>query len=311
MKAPTQHHGIALLVVLLIVTLTTLAITAMIARQHIDIYRTANLLNHEQAYLYALGAESWVKRILLRDRRENHNDNLNELWATRLPPFPIPGGTLQAHVEDLQGRFNLNNLLLDNGQINTKEIERFERLLTLLELPTALAQTTIDWIDNDKEVHFPAGAEDDHYLLKTPPYRAANQRFTTPTEVSLLAGLDKDDYHKLLPYITTLPEYTPINVNTTSPLLLRILVEELNASEATTLAAKIKEHPFKSTQDFLTDDALAGLKVAADALSVSSNYFLFTAQVHIDRGKAQLSSLLYRSSKKDEIKVILRSQGEW
>jgi len=103
--------------VLLIVALATVTAVAMTTRQQFDIRRTANLLNSEQAYLYALGGEEWAKQILLRDAAKNKFDHTKELWALPLPPTFISGGNLQGHIEDLQSRFNLNNLVL-NGSIS-------------------------------------------------------------------------------------------------------------------------------------------------------------------------------------------------
>jgi general secretion pathway protein K len=300
-----RSTGVALIIVLLVVALATITAVAMTARQQLDIYRTANLLNHEQAYLYALGGESWAKWILWRDNKESQTDNLHELWATHLPPLPILGGTLQGSIEDLQGRFNVNNLVQD-GKTSPEDLIRFQRLLKVLDLSPTLAQVVVDWIDNDTEPQSPDGAEDNTYLLQTPAYRTANTSLSSPTELRLLAGFDQDTYQKLLPYICTLPTHTLINVNTASLPVLRTIVEGLNEVDANRLITDRDNKPFDTTQAFLIHDALAGLKVDAKSISVSSDYFLFTAQVEIDKARAQLSSILYRSP--EQVIVIMRSQ---
>ncbi len=276
----------------------------MTARQQLDLRRTANVINGEQAYIYALGGESWVKRILLRDRKDNEIDSLHDVWATPLPPLPIPGGTIQGQVEDLQGRFNLNNLVTE-GQASAKDIILFERLLQVLELPPTLAQVVVDWIDADLEPQIPDGAEDNTYLTKIPPYRTSNTLFSSPSEIRLLAGFDNESYQKLLPYISTLPSGTKINVNTAPDKVLMALAEGL--TDVTALIAARDKKIFESIQDFLVHEALAGLDIDENNLSVSSEYFLFTAQVQIDRGRAQLNSLLHRLP--DKVSVVMRSQG--
>jgi len=276
----------------------------MLTQQQLTIHRTANFLNGEQAYLYALGAESWVKRILWRDAKEV--DHLQEEWATFLPPLPILGGHLQGRLEDLQGRFNLNNLVLE-GQPSLQDVALFERLLTILELPPQWAQVIVDWIDPDNNPQIPDGAEETTYLAKTPAYRTANTLLSSPSELRLLAGVDKESYQKLWPHICTLPTRTLINVNTVSLPLLRALVEGLNAQEAAVLLADRQQQPFHSVRDFLVHKVLAGLRVETDRISVSSEYFLFTAQVEIDKTKAHLSSLLHRWP--DRVEVVMRSQG--
>jgi len=300
------QHGVALITALLVVALATLTAVAMTTRQQLDIRRTANVLNGEQAYLYALGAESWVKRILLRDAKHNRIDSFKDVWAMPLPPLPIPGGTVDGQIEDLQGRFNLNNLV-EKGQASVEDMRFFERLLRILELPPQLAQVVVDWIDNDLEAQMPDGAEDNTYLTKTPAYRTSNTLFSSPSEIRLLAGFDNDSYQKLLPYISTLPTRTPINVNTAPLPVLMALAQGLSETDASILIADREKKPFESTENFIVHNALAGLKIEAKNLSVVSAYFLLTAQVQIERARAQLSSVLYREANK--IKIIMRSQG--
>ena len=306
MKSYAIQNGVALITALLIVALATIITVAMTTRQQIDIRRTANIINSEQAYMYALGAENWVRRILLRDAKSNKIDSFNDIWAIPIPPLPIVGGVVQGQIEDLQSRFNLNNLIKE-GQASAEDIIFFERLLAILELPPALAQVAVDWIDNDMEPQMPHGAEDNAYLTKTPAYRTSNTLFTNPTEMRLLAGIDNESYQKLLPYISTLPTYSPININTAPLEILMALVKELSESDAQTLIADREKKPFQSIQDFLIHDALAGLEIKANNLSVSSDYFLLTAQVQIDKAQTQLNSILYRSS--DKVEIIMRSQG--
>ncbi len=150
------------------------------------------------------------------------------------------------------------------------------------------------------------GAEDNSYLTKTPAYRTSNRLLSSPTEIRLLAGFDNDSYQNLLPYISTLPTRTPINVNTAPLPVLMALVSGLSETDATALISDREKKPFESVQDFLVHDALAGLYVDAKNISVSSNYFLLTVQVQIDRATAQLSSVLHRLP--DKVTVLMRSQ---
>ncbi len=303
-KLSISQQGVALITALLVVALATIAAVAMTTRQQIDIYRTANIINSEQAYLYALGGESWVKRILLRDN--NATDSFQDEWAIPLPPLYIPGGAIQGYVEDLQGRFNLNNLVKD-GKASTEDIIFFERLLRILELPSELAQGVVDWIDSDMEPQQPDGAEDNAYLSETPAYRTSNTLFSSPTELRLLAGFDKDSYQKLLPHVSALPVRTPININTAPLPILMALVEGLNEMDVSALITEREKKIFESPNDFIVHDALAGLTIDKNLnISVSSAYFLFKAQVNIDKGRALLNSTLHRLS--DQVTVVARSR---
>ncbi|MBE9562716.1 MAG: type II secretion system minor pseudopilin GspK [Proteobacteria bacterium] len=303
MNVYSKYHtesGVALITVMLIVALATITAVAMTTRQQIDIYRTANLINGEQAYLYALGGESWIKRILLRDDKKI--DSLQDVWATSIPALPIPGGYVTGQITDLQGKFNLNNLLQDDGQISLKDITVLERLLNILELPISLVEIIIDWIDTNEE-QLVNGAEDNVYLMKNPAYRTANRLLIDPSEIRLLIGIE--EYYKLLPYISTLPTRTSININTASDKILMALVEGLTESNVAILLAEREQEPFSKLQSFTAHDILAGLKFHDENLSIISSYFLFTSEVKIDRGRRKLNSVLYRTN--NEIKVIMRS----
>jgi general secretion pathway protein K len=306
MKIIVTQQGVALIIALLVVSLATLLAVAMTTRQQLDIARTANIIQGNQAYLYALASESWAKHILFRDSQNSTIDSLNEAWATSLLPMPLPGGTIQVQLEDLQSRFNLNNLV-SNNQPNSPAITVFQRLLKVLDLPPELAAVVVDWIDSNNEAQLPNGAEDNTYLAKTPAYRAANQPFRSPSEMRLLAGFDAATYQKLLPFICTLPTPTAININTATLPVLRAVVAGLSEVDAQALIATRHNQPFNSLPDFLVHEAVAGLKVESNNLTISSQYFLLMASVQMGRGKAQLSSILQRLP--HTVQVIFRAQN--
>lgn len=102
--------GVALITVLLIVFLASIAATSLAALQQLAIRRGTVLQHQQQARLYTLGAEQWAMVILERDRQQSETDHPGEEWASLPPALPIEGGTLAARLSDLQGCFNLNNL---------------------------------------------------------------------------------------------------------------------------------------------------------------------------------------------------------
>ncbi|NOX91397.1 MAG: type II secretion system minor pseudopilin GspK [Gammaproteobacteria bacterium] len=115
-----KQQGVALITALLVAALVTVVAVAMASRQQLDIRRTGNMLEADQAYMYALAAESWVSDMLKVDKQKTQIDTLTEDWAMKLPPIPIEGGVITGSVEDLQGRFNLNNLIETNAAGNSK-----------------------------------------------------------------------------------------------------------------------------------------------------------------------------------------------
>ena len=303
-----RQRGVALLTALLVVALAVLIATAMLSRQQLAIRRTANLLNHEQAFLYALGAESWARRILLRDAQHSSSDHLRETWALQMPPTTVPGGSLGGYLEDMQGRFNLNTLIDAEGKVVESRLRQFQRLLELLDLPPALAQQLIDWLDPDTAAQIPGGAEDQDYLSLNPPYRTANSRLHSPSELRLLLEMDAASYRRLQAVVTALPTPTPVNINTASALVLRSLFDNLSQQAAETLVEKAKQQGFTDVNSFLKEEALAGLVLDQNTLSVRSEYFMLHAEALIGRNRVRLNSLIHRSNQQTQ--VLLRSRGE-
>ncbi len=146
-----QHRqtGVALITVLLVVFLATIAATALSSVQQLTLRRSTLHLHLHQARLYTLGAEQWAMSILQRDRRDNDTDHLGEDWASLPPALPVEGGSISGHLEDLQGRFHLNNLINSEGELDPVWLGHLERLLEHLELESGLAQAIVDWIDAD------------------------------------------------------------------------------------------------------------------------------------------------------------------
>ena len=192
MRLTFQSKGVALITVMLILALATVLAVSMSSRQQLDIHRSANIFNSEQAFQYILGAESWAKQILKRDFEDNKIDSLNDDWATVLPALPIEGGQMSGKIEDLQAKFNINNLV-ENGKPQKIYLERFKRLLRNLELNENISSVLIDWLDSNEETGF-SGAEDNEYLNLSPAYRTANQAMSDVSELLLVKGVDFETY---------------------------------------------------------------------------------------------------------------------
>lgn len=295
-----------MLTAMLITALVTVIAVAMASQQQLDIRRTSNVMDGDRAYVFALGVESWAQRILVRDRQNSQTDDLTEDWAQVLPPLSVEGATVMGHIVDMQGRFNLNDLVDNTGKASKQDVDRFRRLLEAVDLNPDLADAVVDWIDPDQNVTFPGGAEDTEYMSLDTPYRAANQPMASPSELLLVKGFDAASYNKLAPFISALPVHTAINVNTAPAEVLMALVPGLTSGTAKTLVDDAKNKGFASVGEFTKE--VGNLAVPADAASVSSEYFLVWSDTHFGRGHVQLYTLLSRNSGA-VVNVMNRSQG--
>ncbi|MDH5189806.1 MAG: type II secretion system minor pseudopilin GspK [Gammaproteobacteria bacterium] len=295
MTSLKKQKGIALITAMLIVSLVVIIAATLTTQQELDIRRTGNVLAQEQAWLYATGVEDWAKGVLKQDAKNSKHDFLAESWTIPLQPIEVDGGQLNGLIEDEQAKFNLNNLVKD-GKASLPDMERFKRLLTALELDTNLVQAIVDWIDVNQETSFPNGAEDQFYSGQDISYRTADRPMGDISELRLIKDITGEIYRKLAPYVTALPEYTSININTAPEPVLMSIAEGVTASGASSIVTDRAESGFETIEAFSKHNALAGLTLEQAGLSVDSQYFRLSSTVEISSSIIKLDSLLARKS---------------
>ena len=303
-RRPVRQRGAALITAILIVAIASIVATSIYYDSFLYIKRSSNMLLYDQARLYTLGAEDWAADILTRDfETEPGRDHFGEEWAATLPPLPIDGGTLIGALEDQQGRFNLNNLINDEGEINESAYEQFKRLLEATGQNVQLADRVVDWLDSDQEAMFPDGAEDALYSSLRVPYRTANGPITSASELLAVEGFDRESFLALSPYVTALPRGSKININTASLPVIYAIVPELSVTEAEGLIESRPDDGFASLEEFTSQAE------NADSLELSLNSQFFRLNVRVTIGTLQLNmySLLARES--SVVRPILRSYG--
>lgn len=299
-----QQQGVALIMALVIVAVASAVAVHLARQQQIAIQRVANLLDRDQAQLYALGAENWAKRILQED--DKSVDHTQETWATPLQPVTIEGGQIAGHLEDLQGRFNVNNLWdFQQQRLNLLDWQRFQRLLDYLQLDTKIAAAVVDWLDPDVNPVYPDGVEELEYLRLQPAYRTHDGPFADPSELRLIAGMDQASYERLLPHISTLPAYTNININTATEAVLASLSTE--AIEATALKSWLKQRrAFNGVAQFLQDPFWEKAQLDPSGLAVNSHYFVMHARVQWGSSQLYRISQFYRTP--DQLFTLVRKE---
>lgn len=301
-----RHRGVALLTALLITALLASLAIGLEWNNALDVRRTIVMLNRDQAVQVALGAESWIQSILRQDADESETDHLGEIWASELPGLPIDGGEIFGSIEDLQGRFNLNNLIDRQGDIDPLAVEQMQRLLIALQLDPRFAAITADWLDADQDASFPDGAEDAIYTGLTPPYRAANQLLSNASELAAIDGIDKESLDALLPHVTALPRRTEVNVNTATAAVLQSLDANISAADVEGLMAARADAGFADVERAFA--TLVEDPAIRNKLEQSSSFFQLKLVVRIDTVRITYYSILERGSQ-GEVTPILRSLG--
>jgi len=301
-----NQRGAALIAALLAAALVTTLASAMIFSQQLDIRRSGNIIHGDQSRLYALGVESWAVVLLGRAKAgEEH-----EFLGKALPSIMVEGGRVGGQMDDLQGLFNINNLILAGDENQEKQRLQFRRLLAGCGLNEDMEQAVSDWLDSDQEPRFPGGAEDREYLRRDPSYRAADRPMVDPGELALVHGFVGPAYEQCLkPLLSALPAATPLNVNTAPAPLLAALSDQLDLRGAEQLVADRPVRGYDSLADFLAHPALAGSGLSAEdagLLTVQSRYFMVQSEAAIGQSRTVLYSVLKREG--ETVRVLRRNR---
>ncbi len=306
MSPRCRQRGVAVLTAMLVVAIGTIIAVNLMWQATLDLRRTESALAADQGLMLTQGAEAWAADILRQDLVDSPaSDNLSEPWATQLPPLPVDGGSIIGKIEDLQGRFNLNNLVKPDGTENPLARAQFERLLSVLQIDPGLAGAVVDWLDADDVLRFPIGGEDVTYAGADPPYRAADTMITSPSELMAVSGFKREIYAMLAPYVTALPIGTKLNVNTASAVVLASLSNNIDMSTAEGLVQQRNNGAFVDIGK--TFDGLVDPMVLKEIDGVSQ-HFLLTATVTLGTNQFTMRSILQRDAS-GVTRALFRSLG--
>jgi general secretion pathway protein K len=304
-----RQRGVALITAVLIVALATILATQIGFDSALEQRRSGAVMSLDQAFLIGLGAEAWAASYLKTDAENSKQDFLAERWATPIPPIPVEGGQVEGFVEDMQGRFNLNNLITAEGAVNPEGLRQFRNLLSALDLESKWADILADWLDTDTQPAFPEGAEDNVYTSQTPPYRAANGPITSVSELLALPDFGVDRYRKLKPYVTALPIGTKINLCTAPGIVIDALSEgtrEFGLDEQS-LARSRTDHCFPTVSDLQGSIQGKDFERISDYIGETTAYFRVTALVTIGTSQMTLYSLLHRDETTHLVRPVMRT----
>lgn len=345
MMVRRQQSGIALITVLLILSLATVAAVSMTTRQQLDIRRTTNILRIEQAYMALLAAEESVKRLLIEDANRNLTDSSGDIWNDKLVRSAVQKvgefTVTNFVIEDLQGRFNINNLVqASRADVSLNDHRAFVRLLGLVGLRDELADAAYDWIDN-APAQYEDGAEDDAYSGLEKPYLTPNLDMASASEMYRLKDVnlprkdDSDESHKtrrdIIRYmlqgddqtpkvLIALPQRTPINVNMpASPKIFEMIIPRIDKDDAQDLYDRTQSllpgaaPAFTDADAFWTDPRATPLVATADRVNISfdSHYFLLSVEAFNGDLVVYSNTIFYRTGTGNSVsvRVVHRSYG--
>lgn len=294
------QRGAALLAAMLTVTLVaTFSATALWQQwRHVEV-ESAERSRQQTAWLLT-GALDWARLILREDARSGTIDHLAEPWAVplqeaRLSSFlavdtsnnsdeaDAPQAFLSGLIIDQQSRLNITNLVVGN-QLSKPDVLAFGKLFEWLGLPPAELLTLAN-----------------NLRLALDTKAAAAPLLPQRVEQLPWLGLSAHSLNLLKPYITLLPDRTPVNINTASAPVIYARIATFEMSDAQRLVTERERSQFRTLAD--ADKAAAALP---DQLSVSSRFFEVRGRLRNDQTLVQERSLLQRDGM--DVKTLWRER---
>jgi len=241
MNCLRNQNGIALIVTLLALAI----ITAMVVEFAYGVYTgTSNLYNWRDSQRLSIMAKSGIN-VTAKYLKTMPTDKFTE--PVELPvenPFEDFNGIVNVRIEEEHAKFNLNALVFPTDKPNEDIIDAFKRLLEILSLDKKIADRIVDWIDSNSEARLPDSE-----------IEAKNSVLNSVDELLLIKGITRDDYSKLLPYITVNEEertHLIINVNAAQKPVLMCLSKSIDEKKAELIINKRKIEPFDEKNNIYT-----------------------------------------------------------
>jgi general secretion pathway protein K len=304
------QKGAALLVAMLTVALIATLASAALWQQWRQVEIESAERGRSQTAWMMNGALDWTRLILREDAlapQSSGVDHLGEPWAlpvqeSKLSTFLSQDQQwregdaevfLSGHITDAQSRLNLRNLLA-NGQVSKPELTAWARLFERLNLPPSqLESLARQWaLAQSGEPPSASKAVTNAPLV---PQRTAQLVWLGLSPATVLA---------LEPFVTVLPEPTPLNLNTAPAEVLVASLPGLDLASARQLVSLRERSPWRTLEE--ARQALGPLAKAIDNTrhSVQSNYFEVHGRMRIDQVVQQERALVKREGQ--QVRMLWR-----
>lgn len=257
------EKGFALVITLIVTALLVALLVEFVNEVYVDTSHSHNFVASQQAGILAeSGVAGGIKLLQLSGAMR-----LNEPYSSLLEPWAKPqsfqadDGTVTITIEEETGKLNINTATSANGTAAPYYTPMLLRLLTRLKLSTDLADSLMDWVD-ENENPLPGGAENNYYGNQKLPYAAKNKRLETVDELALVRGFTPQALTTLRSLVTVygnsneLEPATLINVNTAPKEVLAALDERMSDDLVQRILDFRKTRPIKGMADF---NSIAGI----------------------------------------------------
>lgn len=310
MTGQKNEKGMALLLVLIIVTLLTSILMELSYSTLIEQRLTETFRDNTRAYFLARGGLTAGQKLLLSD--QNEYDAPTEPWGGGIVNYPVGEGFVTLAVVDLDGKLALNSLVIGNNP-QTVVVDRLYRLLVMLEVdePAELTAAVIDWLDQGDQpyelvqtdnLEIPvSGAEDLYYQSLSAPYACKNGSLETLEELLLIKGFTEEVFKIVRPYLSV-SDSKQVNINTAKSEILSSLGSNINEQTVELIVESRRDAPIRSIDNLktlLAEEQFGLLKSLANQrlIGTTSQFYQITTEAMINDGRCLLESLFNKKTK--------------
>lgn len=280
-----SERGAAVVMAMLVVAATATLISGAFWRQSVLARQAENELSYAQAKWLIRGAVDWAGIILREDARSSAVDHLGEPWAVQLAETRLNQDDghepvyIAGTIRDEQARFNLRNLAGPAG-VDARELAVLRRLLAL--------------VGGNEAAAAPIAAR----VLSSLPREDRKPQtvvgIASVDDLVGIGGLTPAVIERLRPFVTVLPQPTPVNANTASAVVLAARFENLALADAQRLAASRDRAYFRDRADVL--NRLGGVRLDAGEreIAVGTQFFSVDGRVSYRRARLRAQALIWR-----------------
>jgi general secretion pathway protein K len=298
-----REVGAALLLAMLTVSLVAIFAAAAFWRQWQALEVASSERTRLQAHWIQVSARDWARAILREDALRGQSDNLAEQWAMPIRDVAISSflqapdasidtsdAKINLQINDLQSRLNLRNLM-DGGPAARNELRTLAKLFDLLQLDREQLGILTSM----------AGAQASGPSGQVVPL--------LPQQIKELTwlGLSPAVIIALKPYVTLLPERTPVNLNTASAIVICASMEGLDLSDANRLVTARSRLPFRSLNEAAQIMGEQGSELGEGRFSIASKFFELDSRLQLQQTPIRERVVFQRD--KTDVKVLWTEYG--
>lgn len=313
-----NQRGVALIVVLLMITIIIAVTLELNRNSRTEIYEAMNTGDAIRLLYIAKSGFAAGEAAVHLDR--NNFDGLTEDW-NKADVFLLKSGedlnakNCRIVIQDESGRIPLHKLVVDA----TYNQEIADMLIRLLSLPEfRLEQKQVhqildalkDWMDADTEVTGD-GAESSYYASLKNPYPVKNAPPDCIEELLMVKGVTKEILYGSedtpgLASLVTLYGDGRVNVNTAPKLVLRALAQEITEEMVDEMDTyrKNEQNDLSNSLWYKRVSGMSGVSINPNLITSKSQVFRITSTGFFEKLQETVTGIIKRDPEKKTIQLL-------